>query len=471
MEFGAGQNLSGKLQSDMGGDAGGAAGDPRRLSRESITEIQTEKLTRLVRECASSNPFYQAKFAEAGLDPERIESQIGSPEALRRLPLTTKADLVEDQRLNPPYGTNLTYPIDRYVRLHQTSGTTGEPLRWLDTADSWDWLMRCWQVIYDAAGVEASDRFFFPFSFGPFLGFWAGFEAAIRRGNLTLPGGAMATEARLRFMIANEATFVACTPTYALHMAEVAAEQGIDLAASAVRGIVVAGEPGGNIPETRARIETAWGARVFDHSGLTEVGALGFEAVEAPGGLHLIETECIAEIIDPKTAEPVARGERGELVLTNLGRLGSPLIRYRTGDLVQIDTEPSPSPWPFIRLQGGILGRVDSMVIIRGNNVYPSALEAVIRRFDEIGEYRAEVMTRSGLAMLTLTVEARGDLGSNRASSKSGGREDLARRVAESVRESLNFRPEVVIVDRGTLPRFELKASRFIVHPSYSDID
>src|SRR5262249_40288293 len=154
-------------------------------------------------------------------------------------------------------------------------------------------------------------------------------------------------------LLDNEVTVVLCTPTYALRLAEVARDEQIDLAASSVRALIVAGEPGGSIPATRQRIESAWGARVFDHYGMTEIGALGIECPEHPAGLHLLETECIAEVIDPETAGLVPPGQVGELVLTNLGRLGSPLIRYLTGDLVKIDPKPCPCGRSFMRLDGG----------------------------------------------------------------------------------------------------------------------
>ena len=179
-----------------------------------------------------ANRFYARKLAAvSGDDWEAI-------------PFTTKAELLEDQAQHPPYGTNLTYPVERYSRLHQTSGTSGKPLRWLDTPDSWSALLDCWEINYRVTGVRPGDRLFFPFSFGPFLGFWTAFEAASRLGFLCLPGGGMSSKARLRFLLDNAATVVLCTPTYALHLAEVAAQEGIDLAASAVRAAHRGGRAG-----------------------------------------------------------------------------------------------------------------------------------------------------------------------------------------------------------------------------------
>ncbi len=409
--------------------------------RPALAEWQGQRLAALLREILPANPFYARKCA--GLD--------GSTE-LQRLPFTTKAELLADQAAQPPYGTNLTYPLERYCRLNQSSGTTtGQPLRWLDTPPSWDWLLDCWETIFRIIGVRPGDRLFFPFSFGPFLAFWTAFDSASRRGYFCLPGGGMSSVARLRFLLDNQATVVFCTPTYALHLAEVARAEGLDLAGSAVRLLVVAGEPGGSIPATRQRIEQSWGARVFDHGGMTEVGALTIECPENPAGLHVLETECIPEVIDPQTGQPMPAGQVGELVLTNLGRWGSPLLRYRTGDLVRVDPRPCPCGRALLRLDGGILGRTDDMIHFRGNNLYPSALEAVIRRFPEVAEFRVVLEKERSLPVLRIELEP-----------ANGHDRELAERVDRAIRDELLFRAEVNLVAPGSLPRFELKAKRLI---------
>lgn len=423
---------------------------PEQLDRDAIRRIQSRRLQALLREIVPANPFWTERFAAAGIDVAQVKTSAD----LTLLPLTTKADLVADATAHPPYGSNLTFPIDNYSRMHQTSGTTGSPLRWLDTPASWDWIMGCWEQIYRIAGLRQDDRLAFPFSFGPFLGFWAGFEGAARLGYLCLPGGGMTSSARLKLIADNQATVVCCTPTYALRLAEVAEEQGFDLAAGRVRALIVAGEPGGSIPATRQRIETQWGARVFDHWGMTELGSLGIECARNPNGLHLLETECLPEIIDPRTTEPVEPGEAGELVITNLGRLGSPLIRYRTGDLVRADTAPCRCGRELLRLDGGILGRIDDMVTIRGNNVYPSTIEAILREFDRIAEFRITVNTVRSMQHLRIEIEPVPETAETA--------EKLAVAVSEAIRNRLNFQAEIVPVAPGSLPRFELKGRRFI---------
>ena len=215
--------------------------------------------------------------------------------------------------------------------------------------------------------------------------------------------------------------------------------------------LIVAGEPGASIPATKQRIESAWGADLFDHWGMTEIGALAVEPLDRRGGLTMLEHQCIAEILDSETMEPVSPGEQGELVITNLGRLGSPLIRYRTGDLVQAAEGPSESGCNFIHLEGGILGRADDMVTIRGNNVFPSSLEAILREFDTIAEYRIEVREVRSMHQLKLEIEP----------TPEANVDTLVGRVSRTIKDRLNFQPEVSTVPVGSLPRFELKGRRF----------
>jgi phenylacetate-CoA ligase len=423
-----------------------AAANPH-PTREQLRHQQAERLRELVATVIPANPFWTKKFAAAGVQPEHLQT----PADLAGLPTTQKKELVEDQLAAPPYGTNLSEPVSRFNRLHQTSGTTSAPLRWLDTPISWDWVSSCWRQIFEITRTTADDVIAFPFSFGPFLGFWAAFDAASRMGALCLPAGGLTSQARLQMIRDNRATVICCTPTYALRLAEGAAEEGIDLTQNSVRSIIVAGEPGGSVPSLRTAIETAWGARVFDHWGMTEVGPLAVECPENPGGLHVLETECIAEILDPTSQQPVSAGSQGELVITNLGRTGSPLFRYRTGDLVMADPNPCPCGRHLLRLKGGILGRLDDMVTIRGNNVFPSSIEGILREFSEIAEYRIDVETHRAMQHIKITIEPHSGTSA----------EPLTEKVGRTIRDRLHFQAEVVDAPPGTLPRFEMKSRRF----------
>jgi phenylacetate-CoA ligase len=411
-----------------------------------LRTIQFERVRQLLRAVLPGNGFYARKFE--GCSPNDLRTL----DDFAKLPFTIKTELATDQAANPPYGTALSFAVERYCRLHQTSGTsTGRPLRWLDTPQSWDWLLGCWQTSFPIMGLTTRDKLFFPFSFGPFLGFWTAFDAANRAGFLCIAGGGMTSTARLRFLLEHNCTIVFATPTYALHLAELAAKEGIDLANSSVRALVVAGEPGGNIPATRERIESVWGARVFDHYGMTEVGPVAVEAADLRGQMYLLESEYLAEVLTPGTNTPAPAHEFGELVLTNLGRVGSPVIRYRTGDLVRLATDPDPTGRTWRRLDGGILGRADDMIHVRGNNLYPGAIEAIIRRFPAVAEYRIVVNRADPLADLRIDVEP-----------TNGDGRELAEAVGRAIRDDLLFRVEVSSVPPNSLPRFEMKARRVI---------
>ena len=409
------------------------------------------RLSGLLAAIYGRNQFYTRKLDAAGV---RVDA-LRFPDDLAKLPLTTKTELAEDQAANPPWGTALTEPLERYTRYCQTSSTTGRPLRWIDTNESWQWVLDCWKAVYQAARVIPGDRVFFPFSFGPFLGFWAGFEAGCQMGLHCVPGGGMSSAIRLAMIEAIGATVVCCTPTYALRLAEISAQErpGRPLAESTVRVLIVAGEPGGSIPATRERIERLWGARVIDHHGLTEVGPVSFECWEAPGFLHLNEGEYVCEVLDPATGRGVPDGEAGELVLTNLGRTASPAIRYRTGDIVVRRSGPCACGRTWARLEGGIRARADDMINIRGVNVYPAAIESVVHRFPEVTAFRS-IVSKGG-AMPSIRVEL--EVG------PAGDTAGAAAKVALQLREALGLTVPVHVVQAGTLPRFEMKAVRFVV--------
>jgi phenylacetate-CoA ligase len=422
-----------------------------RLDRAALSAMQGRRLLQILTSLHGRNAFYTRKFDLAGI---RIDT-LRFPDDLPVLPLTTKAELMADQISNPPWGSALTEPIERYTRYCQTSSTTGLPLRWIDTNESWQWLIECWQAVYLGARVGPGDRVFFPFSFGPFLGFWAGFDAGCQFGLHCVPGGGMSSQLRLRMIDAVGATVVCCTPTYALRLAEVAAGEQMDrpLAESSVRVLIVAGEPGGSIPSTRERIEESWGARVIDHYGLTEVGPIGFECWESPRSLHLNEGEYICEVLDPVSGDQVPDGQPGELVVTNLGRTASPVIRYRTSDIVVRRSDACVCGRTWARLEGGVLSRADDMVNIRGVNVYPSSIESVVRRFAEVVEFRTTVSQSGAMRSLTVEIELAPSVDDSA----------LQSRVSQRLREALGLSAHVEVVEAGSLPRFEMKARRFVV--------
>jgi phenylacetate-CoA ligase len=391
------------------------------------------------------NPFYSAKLRSASVDSN-----------LASLPFTHKQELIEDQLAHPPYGSNLTYSLDRYTRFSQTSATTtGNPMRWLDTPESWDWMVDKWTRVYQAAGVGAGDRIFFAFSFGPFLGFWVAFDAATRMGCLAIPGGGLRSAARLRAIVETSVTVLCCTPTYAMRLAEAAGEEDIDLAAAKVRAIIVAGEPGGSVSAVRNRISKLWhGARLIDHHGMTEIGPVSYGCPMRPDVLHIMEDSYIAEVIDSESGRPVPRGVTGELVLTNLGRMGSPLLRYRTSDMVQAAVEDRCECGTYdLALNGGILGRTDDMLVVRGVNVYPGAVDNILRGFEAVSEYRVAIQNHRSLPELSVQVEPVPEY---------AGDSSLRHRLEAALTNAFALRIPVSLVPPGSLPRFEMKARRWV---------
>jgi phenylacetate-CoA ligase len=416
------------------------------LDRERLRERQSERLRLLMKELATSE-FYQAKARQAGVTLSSVERL----EDLARLPFTTKAELVEEQAVRPPFGRLLTYPLSNYRYFHQTSGTTGRPLKWLDTQESWDWWTRCWGTVYRAAGVGAGDIVFCAFSFGPFISHWTAIAGAWHVGAMAVSGGGMNSEQRLQTLIDNRCTVLVSTPTYALHLAEVAGKQSVNLRASMMRRMIHAGEPGASLPAVKRAIETAWGANCFDHAGATEVGAWAFGCEAQAEAIHLNEAEFIFEVIDPATGRAAGEGERGEMVITNLGRGCMPALRYRTGDLVEMTCEPCDCGRSFAMIRGGVLGRADDMMIVRGVNLYPSAIDNLIRSLPEVIEYEVVIRRVAGLDDLLVRLETADGVAFA----------DTARALTQSFRRRFGIRVSLEHAAAGSLPRYEFKARRF----------
>lgn len=415
------------------------------LSREALATHQLARVNELLSAILPTNKFYAEKFRD-------LELPLRSLDAFFDLPYTVKEELTGEKKAGEELATaaNLTWPVDQYVHFHQTSGTQGKPLGVFDTHDDWQWWIDCWQYVLDAAGVTSADRALLAFSFGPFIGFWSAHDALAARGALVVPGGGMNTLARLDLMQRTATTVLLCTPTYAMHLVEVAEQHKINLAKFAVNKIIVAGEPGGSVASVRERIETAWDARLTDHSGASEIGPWGYGDCEGRG-LHVLETEFLAEFISLEHGGRAQPGELSQLVITALGRYGMPIIRYRTGDMVRptwLEDPPSQKPVNrFVLLRGGVLGRTDDMMVIRGVNIFPSSIEQILRSFPEVLEYRLTVRKRGEMDELVTEVE---------------DRLQAPQRIAEELSLRLGLKVEVRLAPMMSLPRFEGKARRFV---------
>lgn len=415
------------------------------IDRVRLRSKQWRKLRSIILNLATTDSYYGRKFREWKL---RTMSMNRLQDFIDAVPTTTKTEILKDRLANPPFGSNLPRPMSHYTRFCQTSGTsTGQPMAWLDTPESWSAMLGCWKQVYQAAELDPnSDRLFFAFSFGPFLGFWTAFEAAAS-DYLVIPGGGLSSQSRLEMMARYGATALCCTPTYAQRLGEaMAAGEGPGKKAIKVRKLIVAGEPGGSIPAVRKRLEKLWNARVFDHHGMTEVGPVSYETPALPRCLVIMEESYLAEIIDPESGKEVGQGECGELVLTTLDRTACPLLRYRTGDWVMKREENG-----HLCLQGGVLSRIDDMVVIRGVNVYPSAVESVVRQSQHVAEFQVRQHQKDSMDELSVTIEP-----------TSSAPRDLSKQIETRLRDTFSLRIPVHVAKPGSLPRHEFKAKRWI---------
>lgn len=402
---------------------------------------QLKRLNQLFTKILPDNDFYRRHCEQANLPSD---FQFGSLEEITKLPFTFK-DQLASQSGHGNFAENLTFDRSQYCRFHRTSGTQGKPLVVLDTAEDWQWWINTWQFVLDSADIQSSDTLLMAFSFGPFIGFWSAFDAAVARGALCIPSGGLSTLSRIELIQSSDANVIFCTPSYALHLAEVATENQITVGNLSIEKIIVAGEPGGSIPEIKNQIETIWQAKVYDHAGASEVGPWGF-ADPAARGMYINEAEFIAEFLSIEHSGPAGEGELSELVLTNLGRYGSPIIRYRTGDLVR-PTWNDDQDCQFVLLTGGVLGRADDMMIVRGVNIFPSSIEQILRSFPEVVEYRMTAVKDGQMDQLMIEIE---------------DRLEKPDRVVKELQVRLGLRVDVTCVPIGSLPRFDLKGKRFI---------
>ena len=326
---------------------------PRRIN---FVAHQVERVRVLLSSLIGSNPFYTRILEEAGVSYKiRDLSEFGD-----RIPLTTRAQVLEDQRTHPPFGSNLTFPLTRYARCYREQDLPDGALRWLDTIESWDVMVRNEMDILEAAGLERGQRVYFPVDFEQDPNPWLAIEAAMRLGGLCLCGGGLSRQVQLERMIELGANVIYGSLPGVLELVETALASHFDLQQLPVRLIVVTQGTAPLSQLDRDRLTQVWpGPRVSFHFALAETGPAACECPEHPGWLHILETAHIAEVIDPSTLRPVESGEKGELVLTTLFREGSPLLRYRTGLLVKtsLDTRCDCGR-QYLTLEGGILGPI-----------------------------------------------------------------------------------------------------------------
>lgn len=419
-----------------------------RLPAGALRALQSDRLRAMVTYVYRETRFWRRKFDEAGVRVEDIRGL----EDLGRIPFCTKAELQQDQADHPPVGSYAATPRDRWVRFFATSGTTGSPLRRVFSARDWGYVLDRFQRNPHVGPGDVS------ITLGPIdglMGPTAGAEHAARAGALPVLAGMSDTRTKVRLICDLRPAAVIGTASYLLHLIEVAAEMGVDLPALGIRRVLSVGEPGAAIEATRRRLTDGWGAFVNDGYGLTELFPLGGGCPHSRS-LHIASDFVITEVVDPDTGRPVPPEEPGEVVYTNLVGDTQPLLRYRTRDVARLAVGPCACGFTGARLRDAIEGRVDDMIWFKGVNLFPSAIEAVVRRFPQLtSEYQVIVDGDVAKPALTVRVE-RADAATDPDS--------LRVQLSEALSGAIRVRARVDILAPGDLPRADGRGKLPRVH-------
>ncbi len=424
------------------------------LPREKLQALQVKKFRRILDWAYEHSKFHRQLYEKAGLLPGDITSM----EDIARVPKVEKSMMREIQKREPyPYGDMLCVPLEEVTEFRQTSGTTGQPVYQPDTWQDWEWWAEAWAYILYAQGYRASDRVFIPFGYNIFVAFWAGHYGAEKLGCEVVPGGVLNTEARILKMQELRATAMMATPTYVLGMADTARKKlGIDPASDlTIERITCAGEPGASIPTTKNRMEEAWGAKVYDHIGATEIGAWSYECQEQPGGLHVNEGFFLVQIEDTETGEIIEEpGKPGKMVITAFDRIAQPCIRFDSKDIIVWHEDQCGCGRTFRMIKGGVIGRADDITKVKGVLLAPTAIEEVVRGIPQLGdEYEVIVEKKGDMDDISLKVELQPDA--------EGTRDKILALLNDQLRVRTNLRYNISFHPYGSLPRYDVKARRF----------
>lgn len=424
------------------------------LSPEKIRALQFKKFQRIFTWAYTHSKFHRRLYDEAGITPDDIRSF----DDIRHIPKVEKSMMRDIQLKDPfPYGDALCVPLEEVTEFRQTSGTTGQPVYQPDTWQDWEWWAEAWSYILYAQGYRATDRVFIPFGYNIFVAFWAGHYACEKIGCEVVPGGVLNTEARILKMRELRATAFMATPTYVLGMADTARRKlGIDPANElTIQRITCAGEPGASIPTTKRRMEEAWGAKVYDHIGATEIGAWSYECLEQPGGLHVNEALFLVEIEDIETGEMITEPERpGKMVITAFDRIAQPCVRFDSKDVIQWAKDPCGCGRTFRLIKGGVIGRADDITKVKGVLLAPTAIEEVVRGIPELGnDYEVIVDKKGDVDVITLKIEILEEALTRR--------DEVLARLKDQLRLKTNLGYKIEVHPYGSLPRYEVKAKRF----------
>ncbi len=420
------------------------------IGRQELEEYQLGHLKAQIALAYEKSPYYRKSFDEAGVSPEDIKTL----DDIKKFPILTKHTIRERQDAKPILGDLVTVDEEKVVFISSSSGSTGKPTASPFSKVDFDEFQDVESRLFWAAGMRPKDRYIHALNFSLFVG-GPDVIGAQNLGALCIWAGTIPTDRLLFIMQEYRPNFIWTTPSYAWYLGETAKEKGIDIKKDlAIRTIIVAGEPGGSIPATRKAIEELWGADVYDFYGISDIFGACAGACQYHEGLHVAEDHLLVEVVDERTGEPVAEGERGEMLLTTLRKEARPMIRFKTGDIVTYTDQKCKCGRTHKRIN--IVGRVDDMFICGGVNVFPSDIEFTVRNIKELtGEYRITVLTHNHITKFNVEVEKRAGVEILD--------EQLIEKVVQELKTHLGIRPkEVILLEEGALPRATHKAKRLI---------
>ena len=423
------------------------------LPRPELEKLHLKRLQILIAYAYAKSAMYRKLLDRHKVKPEQIKTM---DDFVKRLPFIDKKEILEAQALDPPFGDALAIDQDFFQQRFATSGSTGAPFHIPLTYYSSVLWGESWVYLYWAIGLRPRHSFYFGFNWGIFAAFWSAYMGVRRLGGTVISGGGLDSKARIQQILQYKPDVLVATPTYALYLGEIAREMGVDLAKTSISFVVVAGEPGGSIPSTRQAMEDLWGAKAYELYGIAELGPTN-PGCPLQGGVHLCEDWYHALVVDER-GNLAPYGEVGEHILTSYIQHGQPLIKYRSHDLIRWTDQPCGCGTTWTYYPGGVLGRTDAMIIVKGTNVYPSAVEALLHKVPELSEhYELHVDRDEANDFVTVKVEARGE---TRAEDYAA----LGRKAESVLKSAIGVTIGVEVQARGTLPRYELKAKRFFDH-------
>lgn len=422
------------------------------LPQEKLRQLQLMKFKEIFKWAYEHSKFYYKLYRDAGIEPGDIKKF----DDIRKVPKIEKSMMRDIQGKDPfPYGDILCVPLEQVTDYRQTSGTTGQPIYQADTWQDWEYSTEAYAYALYAQGYRPSDRIFLPFGYNIFIAFWAYHYAAEKLGCEVIPGGVLNTEARILKIQELKANAMGATPTYILGMAETAKNMGLNPSTDlTIRKITVAGEPGGSIPATRKRMEEAWGAKVYDQVGSTEIGHWGWEC-RHQAGLHVNEAFFLVEIEDVDTGEPISEpGRRGKMVVTTFNRMAQPCIRFDVKDLIQWNARQCDCGRTYRLLDGGVLGRTDDITKVKGVLLSPTAIEEVVRDIPQLSnEYQVVVTKKGDIDTISIKVEILPEYHKDEAAIKI--------MLVDQLRVKTNLGYNIEFHEYGSLPRVQAKSRRF----------